>query len=88
MYKGITNDSLYLKRKYDKFVDSGKIKIAPQNKKFLSYEEASEFIRKTGITNFSKWSEYRKDHEIDYIPTYFKRTYKDKWINWKIFVGK
>lgn len=87
MYKDITNDSLYLKRKYDKFVDSGDIKIAPQHIKFLSYEEAGEFIRTTGITNISRWLEYRKEHKINNIPSYPKRTYKEKYINWKTFIG-
>lgn len=87
IYKNLNVDSIYLKRKYKKFLESGDIKIANQNKEFLSYEDAGNFIKELEIKKYSEWRKYQKEHKITNIPTFLQRTYKDEYKNWKVFIS-
>jgi hypothetical protein len=83
LYKNINKNSLYLKRKYDRFMSTGE--IPP---KFLSYKETQDIIQKEGIKSYFEYKKYIKENNIanmPYCPHYF---YKNNgWVNWKAFTG-
>lgn len=63
--------------------------IAPQNKVFLSFEEAREFVRSLKFKSIEAWSTYvksgKKPHDIPGAPGH---TYKNKgWISWGDWLG-
>ena len=88
LYKNIYDNSLFLQRKYEKFKLSGEIRIALQNIEFVSYEDASEFVRNLGIKTHKEWKRYKKNNGIIDIPSNPDTTYKNKgWIGWETFVG-
>ena len=63
--------------------------IAPQNKKFKSFEEAKFFIRKLKLKSFSNWIEYKKSSLFDSsLPKAPHHVYKDQWKGWADFLGK
>jgi len=76
----------YKKRKYERFLSAGEIRIADFNKEFISYEDAKLFIKKLGIFKYNDWKNYKKIHKIKDIPTHIERVYSDKYINWKTFI--
>ena len=60
--------------------------IAPQAKKFLSFDEAREYVRKLGIKNSTHWRKYKDRPEN--IPSKPNVKYKIKgWKGWKDFLG-
>jgi hypothetical protein len=77
---------LYLKRKYEKFVLSGDIKVANFNKQFLSYQEAKKFIKSKGINGYREWRNYKKTNNIENIPSNPDKIYKE-YKNWKNFIS-
>ncbi len=88
IYKNITDNSLFLKRKYEKFIGGGLIKIASFNLEFLNYGDAQKFVREKGIKKYKEWRKYKKDHNVVNIPANCEVIYKDKgWIDWETFVG-
>lgn len=88
IYQKIDVNSLYLKRKYEKFVKSGEIRIASFNKEFLSYKEASNFIKQNNIKKQKDWKVFKSQNKIDNIPSNPDSVYKNKgWVNWKSFAG-
>jgi hypothetical protein len=63
--------------------------IAPQDRIFLSLEEAREFVRKLKLKGVKEWREYSKLwKESNNIPFNPYWTYRDKgWISWGDFLG-
>jgi len=86
IYKDLTNDNntLYLKRKKEKFEKSGDIKIATFNKKFLTYNESKIYIKNLEIKTYRSWRIYKKNNEVD-IPS--NMDYYDEYTNWKDFIS-
>jgi len=67
----------------------GNARIANQNKKFRSYNQAKEFAILNGIQTRQEWDKFRKSgKKPNNIPTSPDSTYKNKgWINWGDFLG-
>lgn len=84
IYKDLNNNTLYLKRKKEKFEKSGDIKIATFNKKFLTYNESKIYIKNLGIKTYRSWRIYKKNNEVD-IPS--NMDYYDEYTNWKDFIS-
>lgn len=55
-----------------------------KRQKFLSYEEAKEFIRPFGITTMR---EFKKWDRPENIPSNPPKTYKDSWVSWHEFLS-
>lgn len=85
IYKELDNNSLYLKRKKEKFDKSGSIKIATFNKIFLSYDESRYYIKNLGINTYRDWRKYKKINKIDNIPSNI--SYYNEYKNWKDFIN-
>ena len=63
-------------------------RIANQNRKYRSYDDATEFVRKLKLKNIQQWIDYRKSgKKPDDIPTTPNRTYKKEWISWGEYLG-
>jgi superfamily II DNA or RNA helicase len=64
--------------------------IAPQNRIYLSYEEAKEFVSKLKLKNAEDWFIYSKSgNKSDNIPANPSSVYKNKgWISWSDFLNK
>jgi len=63
--------------------------IASQNKKFVSYEEAKEFVNKLKLSGQNQWNQYCKSgNKPDNIPNSPYKVYQNKgWISWGDFLG-
>jgi len=88
LYKNINENSLFLKRKYEKFQLAGDICIASYNKKFIDYKHAQKIVRSLNIRTQDQWKKYRlKNNKIEW-PSVPDVTYKNKgWVNWETFTG-
>jgi len=58
-------------------------------RKFLSYQEAKEFVHKLNIKSKNQWFQYCKSgNKPNNIPSNLNQTYKNKgWITWGAFLG-
>jgi len=86
IYSDLKEDSLLLKRKYNKFILAGNIKVASFDKEFLSFKEAGIFMRNNNITKYRQWRKFKKARRIENIPAspdsvYEEYTTWDKFIN-------
>ena len=63
--------------------------IAPQNRIYLGFEEARDFVRKLQLKSSKEWSEWTQNVEKpDNIPAYPAEVYKDKgWIGMGDWLG-
>ena len=63
--------------------------VATFNQKFVSFEEAREFVIKLGLKGQKEWREYSKSNKKpNNIPSTPDKTYKNKgWTNWGDFLG-
>ena len=63
--------------------------VATQLKEFLTYVEASKFVKKNNISSKTKWEKFKKSGlRPDNIPAAPDRVYKNNgWINWGDFFG-
>jgi len=63
--------------------------IASQNKIFISYEEAIEFVHKLNLKSQTEWNEYCKSgNKPNNIPNSPYSVYKNKgWVSWGEFLG-
>ncbi len=66
----------------------GTFKIADQNRKYLSFEEAKEFMKDNHINSESEWQVFRKKNKIENIPFKLERTYSNHWKGFSHFFGK
>jgi hypothetical protein len=58
----------------------GNRNIASQKKKFVSFKDARNFVRKLKLKNTSAWNEYRKSEDkSDNIPSTPNMVYKKEW---------
>jgi hypothetical protein len=85
IYNDLTDDVLYLKRKKEKFDISGDIKIASFNKEFIPYKEAKEYIKNLKIITFRGWKKFKKENNIEFIPSNVSKYTEYK--NWKDFIS-
>ena len=77
LYKGLLDGSLFLKRKYKKFIVSGEIRPSSHDIEFISYKKAKEVIAKLKIKNRGDWQKYRAENNIKNIPCDPEKTYKE-----------
>jgi polyhydroxyalkanoate synthesis regulator phasin len=63
--------------------------ISPQNKKFISYEEAKRIIHPLKLSGQSQWEQYLKSgNKPNNIPNSPYKVYQNKgWISWGDFLG-
>ena len=62
--------------------------IANQDRVYLSFKKAREFVRKIGLKNKQAWSEYSKsDKRPSNIPGTPTQTYKKEWKGWGDWLG-
>ncbi len=62
--------------------------IAPQKKKFRSFEDAKKFVKPLKLKGQSGWGKYCKSGDKpDDIPSGPNAKYKTKWISWGDFLG-
>ena len=52
--------------------------------KFLSFEDAKDFVRGLKLKNLKDWQNYKKPV---FIPSTPNRTYSDNWISWSDWLG-
>jgi hypothetical protein len=63
-------------------------RIATQNVKYLSFQDAQKFVRTLGIKNKKEWEIYWKKENLNYIPLNPNNTYKKEgWIGFSDFLG-
>ena len=90
IYKNIDENSLYLKRKYGKFLLSGDLtpRRGYRKLKMLSIEETSKFMIDNNIKTKKQWIKYKKTYNIKNIPSIPWEFYKNKgWTTWRDLVG-
>jgi superfamily II DNA or RNA helicase len=63
--------------------------VSNQNKEFLPYDEAREYVHKLGLKNHKEWLEYTKNGDKPHnIPSAVVSVYKDiGWVSWADFLG-
>ena len=62
--------------------------IANQDRVYLSFKKAREFVRKIELKNKQAWSEYSKSNKRpSNIPGTPTQTYKNEWIGWGDWLG-
>jgi len=62
--------------------------IANQDREYISFKKAREFVRKIGLKNKQAWSEYSKsDKRPSNIPGTPTQTYKKEWKGWGDWLG-
>jgi len=68
------------------FLGSGN--VAPQNKKYRTYDESSKFIRSLGIKSISEWNKYCKSgNKPDDIPADIRKVYREEFKSVGEFLG-
>lgn len=91
IYKNLdkNNTILKMKRKYNKFVNGGKINICSKDKKYLKFKDARKYIRVLKLSGVNDWKEYCKGgNKSENIPSDVYNVYKDRgWTNWHDFLG-
>lgn len=61
--------------------------VATQDREYLSFEQARDFVRALGITNVREWEKYRTfGNKPKNIPSMPNRVYKG-WISWGDWLG-
>jgi len=66
----------------------GNNRIANQNRKFKSFEEARKFVRKLKLKTQREWNAYSKSgNRPDNIPSLPRRTYEKEWAGWGDWLG-
>ena len=62
--------------------------VANRNRKYRSFEEAVNFVRKLGIKSRLEWVKYSKSREKPSdIPTQPRGIYKENWKGWGDWLG-
>ena len=62
--------------------------IASQNRKYLSFAEARNYVQSLQLKSANDWSKYCKSgSKPDNIPATPTRTYKNDWTNWGDWLG-
>ena len=62
--------------------------IAPQDRKFMTYNEAVKFNKKNGIESQSIYKKYRLANNVKRLPSNPNSTYKNNgWTTWGEFLG-
>jgi hypothetical protein len=62
--------------------------VAPQDKQFLPFKEAREFVRSLVLKNQKEWQEYSKSgNKPDYIPSNPWNVYEKEWTEWGDYLG-
>ena len=86
IYSDLEENSLYIKRKYDKFVLAGDVKLSTNDVSslFMNYEDAKLYIKSLGIKRYRKWREYKKENNIN-IPS--NLDFYDDYLNWRDFIN-
>jgi hypothetical protein len=88
LYKDVKKNDLFLKRKKEKFLNSGKIRLSTHDVKFISCRKAIDFISKLNIKNRYEWQEYRRKRGINNVPSDPQKTYKEfRGKSWKFLFG-
>jgi hypothetical protein len=85
IYNNLDDNTLFLKRKYDKFILAGNLKIASFNKEFLSFNESRIFIKNNDIKTYRNWKKFKKINKIDNIPS--NMDYYECYTGWKDFIS-
>ena len=63
-------------------------RVADQDKKYLSFKQARDYVRKLKLKNAKEWNVFVKINNIQNIPKKADQTYKnDGWSGWKDFIG-
>ena len=61
---------------------------ADQNKHFLQFEEARQFVHQLGLNSLGEWVEYCKSGiKSQDLPANPNRIYSKSWISWSDFLG-
>ena len=86
IYGGLDKNSLYIKRKHEKFLKSGDIKLSSvdNGKSFMNYLDAKNYIKNIGIKKYRKWRDYKKVNKIN-IPS--NLDFYDQYLNWRDFIN-
>jgi hypothetical protein len=62
--------------------------VAPQNKQFLSFQDAREFARSRNLTSLKEWQKFCISAEKpENIHSHPDQRYKDEWIGWGDWLG-
>jgi superfamily II DNA or RNA helicase len=63
--------------------------IANRNRKYLTYEEAKEFVMKLNLKSQTEWKEYAKSgNKLDNMPMHPNEVYENEgWKGWAHFLG-
>ena len=59
-----------------------------RNKKFITYSEAKDLANSNGIKSLSSWVNFKKETNLNNIPTFPHKTYKKNWINYDEYFGR
>ena len=63
------------------------VKLQKRNSKYLTYAEASEYVRKHRIDTIDAWREHTQSEDFAHnIPVHPERYYNE-WAGWKTFAG-
>ena len=72
---------------WDDFLGTGK--ISPNNRNFVSFDEAKKYAKKNNIKSQIEWSRIGKNGlRPNNIPGNPSKKYKDQWKGWDDFLGK
>ena len=85
-----SNSKLKMKRKYDKHMLNGLVKLSVSDKKFYPYNEAIIVARGLGLCTNRQWHKYFKNNknELTGIPSHPEIIYKKEWAGWSKWLGK
>ena len=87
MYKNVAG-KLVMKRKQERFMNSGKVNLANKDRKYLDYKKAAKIVRSWGLKSKKQWSKYYRSHKIDpRIPITPQSVYAKQWQGWQIWLG-
>ena len=76
------NPKLKMLRKYNKFMEAGKILIATNDRVYWEYEKANKWVKKLNLKNGREWKEYCKSgNKPQNIPVLPYKTYKNRGWN-------
>jgi putative methyltransferase/type III restriction/modification enzyme restriction subunit/helicase-like protein/integrase-like protein len=62
-------------------------RIANQNREFLSFNDAREYVRSLNLKSSEEWSDYSKFKRPRDIPSTPDRYYEDEWRGWGDWLG-
>jgi len=87
----IAEDELRLKRKYEKHIKNGEVRLSNSDKVFKTYENILSFSKSLGLKTSREWHSYFhiNKNNINGIPDHPDIIYKESgWTNWYDFLGK